>query len=65
MKPEELSGSEGIHYEPCEGSQVFEMLDPGQQKTDLVGRPIVHMSGLKQATGEAVYLDDIPKYESK
>ncbi|CAE1322991.1 XDH [Acanthosepion pharaonis] len=65
VKPEELSGGEGIHYEPCQGSQIFEKLDPGQLKTDLVGRPVVHMSGLKQATGEAIYLDDIPKYENE
>lgn len=29
--------------------------------TDLVGKPIVHASALKQACGEAIYLDDIPK----
>lgn len=65
VEPKDLSGSEGIHYEPTQGSQVFEKMDPGQLKTDLVGRPIVHMSGLKQATGEAIYLDDIPKCEGE
>lgn len=33
---------------------------PGsQKKTDFVGRPIVHQSAYKQASGEAVYCDDI------
>ena len=27
---------------------------------DLVGRPVAHVSALKQVTGEAQYLDDIP-----
>uniref|UniRef100_A0AAY4DI59 Xanthine dehydrogenase n=1 Tax=Denticeps clupeoides TaxID=299321 RepID=A0AAY4DI59_9TELE len=32
---------------------------------DFVGRPIMHLSALKQATGEAVYCDDIPCYENE
>lgn len=31
-----------------------------QPGIDLIGRPLVHSSGFKQATGEAVYCDDIP-----
>ena len=30
-----------------------------------VGKPMAHMSGQLQATGEAVYCDDIPKYENE
>ena len=30
-----------------------------------VGKPMAHMSGKLQATGEAVYCDDIPKYENE
>ena len=30
-----------------------------------VGKPMAHMSGNLQATGEAVYCDDIPKYENE
>jgi Xanthine dehydrogenase, molybdopterin-binding subunit B len=36
-----------------------------QAKSDLVGRPIVHASAFKQATGEAIYCDDIPKYQTE
>ncbi|KAK9500947.1 hypothetical protein O3M35_002104 [Rhynocoris fuscipes] len=30
-----------------------------------VGRPVVHQSALKHATGEAVYCDDMPKFENE
>uniref|UniRef100_A0A8C9SVW9 Xanthine dehydrogenase/oxidase n=1 Tax=Scleropages formosus TaxID=113540 RepID=A0A8C9SVW9_SCLFO len=36
-----------------------------QNKDDVVGRPIMHLSALKQATGEAVYCDDIPCYDNE
>lgn len=32
-----------------------------QPPTDLIGRPLVHASAFKQATGEAIYCDDIPR----
>ncbi|KAM9628834.1 LOW QUALITY PROTEIN: aldehyde oxidase 2-like [Morphnus guianensis] len=32
---------------------------PGQSPQDPVGRPIMHLSGIKHTTGEAVYIDDI------
>uniref|UniRef100_A0A669Q4V9 FAD-binding PCMH-type domain-containing protein n=1 Tax=Phasianus colchicus TaxID=9054 RepID=A0A669Q4V9_PHACC len=34
-------------------------VDPGQSPQDPVGRPIMHQSGIKHTTGEAVYIDDI------
>lgn len=33
-----------------------------QSIEDVVGRPVTHLSAAKQATGEAIYCDDIPKY---
>ncbi|XP_013807631.1 aldehyde oxidase 2-like [Apteryx mantelli] len=41
------------------GVQVYQDVDPGQSSQDPVGRPIMHQSGIKHATGEAVYIDDI------
>lgn len=32
---------------------------PGQSPQDPVGCPIMHQSGIKHTTGEAVYIDDI------
>lgn len=34
-------------------------VEPGQLPQDPVGRPIMHRSGIKHATGEAVYCDDM------
>lgn len=36
-----------------------------QKETDLVGRPLVHASAFKQATGEAIYCDDIPQFSEE
>ena len=33
-----------------------------QSIEDVVGRPVAHLAAAKQATGEAIYCDDIPKY---
>uniref|UniRef100_A0A803TZB0 Xanthine dehydrogenase n=1 Tax=Anolis carolinensis TaxID=28377 RepID=A0A803TZB0_ANOCA len=40
-------------------------LPPGQSIEDTVGRPLMHLSAAKQASGEAVYCDDIPRYENE
>uniref|UniRef100_A0A3P8YTY0 Xanthine dehydrogenase/oxidase n=1 Tax=Esox lucius TaxID=8010 RepID=A0A3P8YTY0_ESOLU len=37
----------------------------GQKEEDVVGRPMMHLSAMKQATGEAIYCDDIPLYENE
>ena len=60
-----VSLSEKSAIRPCtrmetKGSQLYQVVPPEQSVMDLVGRPIVHNSGLKHATGEATYVDDIP-----
>ncbi|NXD62564.1 AOXB oxidase, partial [Eolophus roseicapillus] len=42
-----------------QGVQSYQDVDPGQSPQDPVGRPIMHQSGIKHATGEAVYIDDM------
>lgn len=37
----------------------------GRSQENMVGRPMMHLSALKQATGEAVYCDDVPLYENE
>lgn len=37
----------------------------GQSQDDVVGRPMMHLSAAKQATGEALYCDDVPLYENE
>lgn len=49
--------------EASHGVQVFEESPQGQLKVDAVGRPLPHMSALKQVTGEAVYVDDMPAFK--
>uniref|UniRef100_A0A803T4P5 Xanthine dehydrogenase n=1 Tax=Anolis carolinensis TaxID=28377 RepID=A0A803T4P5_ANOCA len=45
---------------------IFEYeVPPGQSIEDTVGRPLMHLSAAKQASGEAVYCDDIPRYENE
>nr|CAD7423911.1 unnamed protein product [Timema monikensis] len=59
------SATTGFHTKPTKSSQYFRVAPPGQRADDPVGRTIVHKSAEKQATGEAVYCDDIPHYENE
>uniref|UniRef100_A0A669Q4S5 FAD-binding PCMH-type domain-containing protein n=1 Tax=Phasianus colchicus TaxID=9054 RepID=A0A669Q4S5_PHACC len=52
---QELS-AENLH---CSTHSCLQDVDPGQSPQDPVGRPIMHQSGIKHTTGEAVYIDDI------
>ncbi|XP_071497121.1 xanthine dehydrogenase/oxidase-like [Diadema antillarum] len=45
---------------PVRGAQVYERVPSGQPSRDPVGRPIPHKAALQHATGEAVYVDDMP-----
>ncbi|XP_062383264.1 aldehyde oxidase 6 isoform X1 [Sardina pilchardus] len=45
--------------------QEFQDVLEGQPGKDPVGRPMMHRSALGQATGEAVYCDDMPKTEGE
>ncbi|KAL1251495.1 hypothetical protein QQF64_019291 [Cirrhinus molitorella] len=46
------------HIQP--GYQEFQNVLESQSAQDPVGRPMMHRSALSQATGEAVYCDDLP-----
>ncbi|PKK19615.1 aldehyde oxidase 1 [Columba livia] len=45
--------------------QIFQDIDPSQSPQDPVGRPIMHQSGIKHATGEAVYVADLPSVDGE
>ncbi|KAK6188057.1 hypothetical protein SNE40_004321 [Patella caerulea] len=47
------------------GTQVYEEVPDGQTIEDAIGRPIVHTSAYQQATGEAMYVDDLPIYRDE
>ncbi|KAE8580256.1 hypothetical protein XENTR_v10024375 [Xenopus tropicalis] len=43
-----------------ENVQLYQDVSSRQSVQDPIGRPIMHYSGIKHATGEAVYCDDMP-----
>jgi xanthine dehydrogenase/oxidase len=43
------------------GQQIYEE----RSDTQIVGKNLIHKSALKQTTGEAVYLDDMPKFANE
>ena len=65
VDPRDSSAIDGFHSKPLKSSQYFQVVPNTQEKIDSVGRPIVHMSAYKQATGEAVYCDDMPFFENE
>ncbi|KZC06074.1 Xanthine dehydrogenase [Dufourea novaeangliae] len=63
LLPKELrSAAEGFHDKEPKSSQYYQVVPKVQEANDLIGRPVVHASAFKQATGEAIYCDDIPKF---
>ncbi|KAM6893551.1 xanthine dehydrogenase/oxidase [Xenentodon cancila] len=60
-----LSATEMYHPETPSSAQIYQAVPEGQSEDDVVGRPIMHLSAMKQATGEAIYCDDIPLYENE
>ncbi|KAM4627024.1 aldehyde oxidase-like isoform 1-T1 [Discoglossus pictus] len=61
----DISALQGFQASPPESIQTYEDVSPDQPSQDPVGRPIVHKSGLKHATGEAVYCDDMPSVDGE
>ncbi|KAL3045459.1 hypothetical protein OYC64_013683 [Pagothenia borchgrevinki] len=65
LQSEYLSASEIFHPEtPC-SAQIYQAVPEGRSLEDVVGRPMMHLSALQQATGEALYCDDVPLYENE
>uniref|UniRef100_A0A6J0V358 Xanthine dehydrogenase/oxidase n=1 Tax=Pogona vitticeps TaxID=103695 RepID=A0A6J0V358_9SAUR len=54
-----------FHKDPAHNVQLFQEVPLGQSVEDTVGRPLIHLSAAKQASGEAVYCDDIPHFENE
>ncbi|XP_022619725.1 xanthine dehydrogenase/oxidase, partial [Seriola dumerili] len=60
-----LSATEIYHPQTPSSVQIYQAVPEGQGQDDVVGRPMMHLSAMKQATGEAVYCDDVPLYENE
>ncbi|XP_016406925.1 aldehyde oxidase 6 [Sinocyclocheilus rhinocerous] len=51
-------------YTVHKSTEIMNVLE-GQSAQDPVGRPMMHRTALSQATGEAVYCDDLPQTDSE
>ncbi|XP_008323589.1 xanthine dehydrogenase/oxidase [Cynoglossus semilaevis] len=60
-----LSATDMFHQPMPSSVQIYQGVPKGQDQDDVVGRPLMHLSAMKQATGEAVYCDDVPLYENE
>ncbi|XP_076656021.1 xanthine dehydrogenase rosy [Halictus rubicundus] len=61
--PKELeSAAIGFQDKEPKSSQYYQVVSKDQEANDLIGRTVVHASAFKQATGEAIYCDDIQKF---
>ncbi|XP_070496875.1 xanthine dehydrogenase-like [Chironomus tepperi] len=65
LEDRDRSGIEGFHTLTPKSSQLFEKVSSDQPTTDPIYRPVPHNSAFKQATGEALYIDDIPRHENE
>ncbi|XP_078254947.1 xanthine dehydrogenase/oxidase-like [Rhinoraja longicauda] len=65
VSPESISATELFHKDPPSSVQLFQGAPPDQLSSDMVGQPVPHLSSFKQATGEAIYCDDLPWLEGE
>ncbi|XP_060062960.1 xanthine dehydrogenase/oxidase-like [Ylistrum balloti] len=55
----------GLVWKPCEGQQLFQAPSPGQPSQDVVGRCIPLVGAPAIVTGQARFLDDMPRFEDE
>ncbi|XP_006889138.1 PREDICTED: aldehyde oxidase-like [Elephantulus edwardii] len=55
-----VSALEDLHSKHHWSELKYQSVDPQQLPQDTIGHPIMHLSGIKHATGEAIYCDDMP-----
>lgn len=61
----EFSDPDEVFIPEPKSSQYFEVRNDHRKHTDAVGMPVPHASAFKQATGEAVYCDDMPHVQGE
>ncbi|KAG8520970.1 Aldehyde oxidase [Galemys pyrenaicus] len=44
---------------------MYQKIDTKQLPQDPIGHPVMHLSGIKHATGEAIYCDDMPAMDQE
>ncbi|XP_055386170.1 xanthine dehydrogenase [Condylostylus longicornis] len=65
LSEKEKSGADVFHGKIPSSAQLYEKRLDSTSVHDPIGQPKVHSSAFKQATGEAIYTDDIPKAENE
>ncbi|XP_039197687.1 xanthine dehydrogenase/oxidase [Crotalus tigris] len=65
IPPTHASATKLFNKDPVSNIQLFQEVPIEQSIDDTVGRPLMHLSAAKQASGEAVYCDDIPSYANE
>ena len=65
LNPEDKSITTIFHKEPTQGTQIFEIPIGNESEVDPIKKPLKHASAEKQATGEAIYVDDIPRIKDE
>ena len=65
VSPAEMNITTPFKYIATKSSQGIQDVPFGQSCDDTVGRPISHLSANKQVSGEALYVDDMPKLKNE
>eukprot|EP00117_Sycon_ciliatum_P045303 scpid12502/ scgid0301/ Xanthine dehydrogenase/oxidase; Xanthine dehydrogenase; Xanthine oxidase; Xanthine oxidoreductase len=65
VEPEDLSAFQQTEPGTSKSVQVFQEVPSDQSADDTIGRPLAHLRAEHQATGEAVYIDDMPSLEDQ
>lgn len=65
LDPTYASATLLFHKDPPANVQLFQEVPKDQAEEDMVGRPLPHLASAMQASGEAVYCDDIPRYDNE
>ncbi|CAH1710177.1 unnamed protein product [Chironomus riparius] len=65
LEDRDRSGIEGFHTLTPKSSQLFEKVSTDKPTIDPIYRPTPHNSAFKQATGEAMYIDDMPRHDNE
>lgn len=58
-------GEQGPPQLSLTDNHVFQEVPTGQSEEDMVGQPLPHLAAAMQASGEAVYCDDMPRYDNE
>lgn len=61
----ERSGANTFHTMEPKSCQIYQRIPGANERGSALGQPQVHASAFKQATGEAVYIDDMPRFNNE